>query len=113
MKKSTAIILTGMHRSGTSLTGALLEKAGVFMGIEMQYPEVDKTKKPIEHADIYRFHKTALDALGLNPNGWCLSCVNHLTGNYQSKILEVIQGNTRKVWGWKDPCTSLFLQVWD
>src|SRR5690349_14671023 len=61
VKQNTALIVLGMHRSGTSLLGGLLSQVGVVMGRSLYAPQKGVNEKGFwEHEDIVDTHDELL-----------------------------------------------------
>lgn len=109
---SHALIITGMHRSGTSLVASLLQKSGLNIGAKLLEPGAANPRGFFEDVDFYEFHEQALlsrketifvhDQFVFNPSS---------TEMEQACAL-VEQRADLPLWGWKDPRTSLFLDFW-
>ena len=109
------LIVTGMHRSGTSLTASLLQSAGVDMGNNLMPPSEGNVKGYFEDLDIVQFHEKALKANHLPPEGWTMvNQVNYIPEELKLIAKEVIfkKRNQANITGWKDPRTTLFLEFW-
>ncbi len=113
------IIVTGMHRSGTSLVSNLLGDAGVDMG-----PGKRTGKKYFEDHAFVDLHRKMLDVClprevpGMADWGWTEGGSFDNTG--ATRFVDQARALTRKRergrgehWGWKDPRTTLFLEFWD
>ena len=59
---SHAIIVTGMHRSGTSALMRVLNLLGVDIGTSLLPPNEDNEAGYWEHVDIYRQQEQLMDA---------------------------------------------------
>ncbi|MBL1208675.1 sulfotransferase [Geminocystis sp. GBBB08] len=108
------LILTGMHRSGTSLLSSLLQSAGVNIGKKLIPANEGNPKGYFENADFVNFHESILFSLGINSIGWTTQekIVPPLT--YVEEARRLIEENQdfENPWGWKEPRTSLFLDFW-
>jgi len=110
------LIVTGMHRSGTSLTASLLQSAGVDMGKNLMPPSEGNIKGHFEDLDIVQFHENALKANHFPPEGWTiLNQVNYIPQDLKIIAKEVIskKRNQANITGWKDPRGTLFLNFWE
>jgi hypothetical protein len=74
---ATAILVLGMHRSGTSAVTRLLNLCGADLGRELLPPKEDNERGFWENADVLHLHERLLTRLGLNwhdavdlPAGW-------------------------------------------
>jgi len=109
----TAFIITGMHRSGTSLTAAILQSAGVDVGERLLGANESNAKGHFENIDFFEFHKTVLRSQGIDDAGWTLTETVEVEQQYIDQAKELIAINSKSpYWGWKDPRTTLFLNFW-
>ncbi len=109
---SQILIITGMHRSGTSLVASLLQQSGIQIGSRLVPPGRANPHGFFEDADFVDFHRTALRERGLT----------HIvseefrfepTLDEVSRAKALIQERSQESkWGWKDPRTTLFLDFW-
>lgn len=111
----TPIIITGMHRSGTSLVARLLERGGMYIGGSW----LD------ENDEALHFSRANRAMLGEGPYalrdyGWTAPKSEEFIGARRG-YAERAAANTsaffadlreERVWGWKDPRTCLTLPVW-
>lgn len=112
-QSKSILIITGMHRSGTSLTSSLLESAGLDIGKRLMGSYVGNLKGHFENLDFVEFHESVLHSQGLSKAGWTLENTILVTQKYVDKAKEIIEQNKSKnIWGWKDPRTTLFLDFW-
>ena len=111
--ESQVLVITGMHRSGTSLTASLLESAGLDVGQRLLMENDSNLKGHYEDLDFVNFHEDILDAQGLNLAGWTGARsipISPLLLPQASALVE--RNNSKPLWGWKDPRTVLFLDFW-
>ena len=116
--KPTAILVAGMHRSGTSaLTGAL-GAMGIALGGRMLAPGSDNPKGYWEHEDAVGIHERLLASLGRHwddvralPEGWQASEAARAAS---AEIGELISRDFAQstVWAIKDPRICRFLPLW-
>lgn len=121
-KRSTAILILGPGRSGTSLTARLLNLAGVYLG-----PEEDlltRTGIPVnprgfwEHRGLSRINQRILSRLGGSwseppplPSGWEAS--KELASEREdARALLARTFGGHALWGWKDSRNSLTMPFW-
>jgi hypothetical protein len=109
------VILTGMHRSGTSLVASFLHKSGVDMG-EGNLCGAGKgnEKGHFESIPFIEFHQRIMSRKGFDAR----------RANHEAILTEDDLDNAKRIiaqrieeagggpWGWKDPRTSLFLPFW-
>ncbi len=106
------LIITGMHRSGTSLLASLLQRAGINIGSRLLGASRGNLRGHFEDADFYEFQDQALRDRGQT----FLVCQPFVFEPSQVEMERaralIKEREGRPVWGWKDPRTSLFLDFW-
>ena len=111
--KSSIFIITGMHRSGTSLTASLMQNAGVHIGERLMGATPNNSKGHFENLDFVDFHEYALRSQGISQEGWTIQKNIQTPQQFFDKAKLIIAENeTPNYWGWKDPRTTLFLDFW-
>ena len=111
--KQSILVVTGMHRSGTSLTASLLQSAGLDIGQNLVGPANGNVKGFFENQDFLEFHEMVLRSQEINDVGWTLQEQIDVEEQYVEKAKEIIYESSRSpIWGWKDPRTTLFLDFW-
>jgi hypothetical protein len=111
---SQAIIITGMHRSGTSLVSSLLQHAGVHVGERLIAANAANPCGYFEDVDFYEFHEELLHSRGQTYLYLASDFSFEPTLIESARAAELVKDRAgRSVWGWKDPRTSLFLPFWD
>tara|TARA_R110001583_G_scaffold185149_1_gene345097 strand:+ start:1424 stop:2362 length:939 start_codon:yes stop_codon:yes gene_type:complete len=118
--KKKAIVVVGMHRSGTSAVSGLLDELGVFMGKNLFAPQENVNEKGFfENAKVVNINDLLFDAL---LGSWddplsynfdltypdAYSSLESTTQKFLSK-----EYASYELWGMKDPRTSLHLPFWD
>lgn len=107
------LIVTGMHRSGTSLTTSLLQSAGVDVGQRLIGATHGNIKGHFENIDFVDFHHEVLQSQGINNSGWTVQDGIEVDEQYIASATEIVTKNaSNSIWGWKDPRTTLFLDFW-
>jgi len=114
---STILCITGMHRSGTSLTAGWLQACGV--------PVLDgggvgagrgNPRGHFEDADLVSAHDAALRAAVPGSHGWLVYTAAPLRFPPATlaplRRLADARGERYALWGWKDPRTVLLLEEW-
>jgi hypothetical protein len=119
MEKQIALIVLGMHRSGTSLLTGLLSQVGVDMGHRLYAPQKGVNEKGFwEHADIVDAHDELLlafdsqwDDLWALPEHWSSS---DKVQPFYSILTSFLQRDFAKaaIWGLKDPRMCRLLPLW-
>lgn len=114
-----AIVVVGMHRSGTSAISGLLAELGVFMGSSLFAPQEGVNEKGFfENSLLVDINDRLLDESLLSwdhPLALTLAEEQqpHLSA-YQNEAKLIIEKDYRGklLWGMKDPRTSLLLPFW-
>lgn len=108
------LVLTGMHRSGTSLVARLFQAAGVDLGKELLRPDPHNPEGHFEDREFVDFHSGVLAAR--DPSRlilWCPPDAIGWTRGERERAAELAASRRGLgVWGWKDPRTVLFLEEW-
>lgn len=109
----SVIIMTGMHRSGTSLTASLLQSAGLDIGDRLMGDDTGNAKGHYEDLDFVEFHQNVLQSQGISVAGWTKQHQIEVQPQYWATARNLISARKeRSLWGWKDPRTTLFLDFW-
>lgn len=116
------IIVAGMHRSGTSLVGSLMNALGVDMGLNLVPADAQNPRGYFEDADVVSLHgRMFQDALngaesGHVDWGWTEEGAvdpGALEGwADEAKQAVAGRGSRRGNWGFKDPRATLALDLW-
>jgi len=112
-KSSKVIVISGMHRSGTSLVASMIESVGLHIGDQL-YPAAasDNPDGYFEDIDFLEFHENVLIKRGFNylkvPDEPIP--LNKKETKFAKRLIAAKL--SRSLWGWKDPRTSLFLYFW-
>lgn len=109
----TAIVVLGMHHSGTSLVASMLDAIGVYMGKEMLGPNEHNPWGHFEDVQFLKLNKTILSDAG---GSWfsppsprkIKDAIPH------KAVVKLISDRKREqsLWGWKDPRNCLTLAVY-
>ena len=107
-------IVTGMHRSGTSLTASLLQNLGVNIGQQLVGANYGNIKGHFENVDFVEFHKSILTNNHIDELGCTFTDDISLSQAEIETAKQLIKNNQdlNTIWGWKDPRTTLFLEFW-
>ena len=126
MRLTKPIVITGMHRSGTTLIVKLLEKNGVFLGSIK-----DENKESIFFQRINRWLVSFNDSYWDNPKTF--KCLNNddndllvlkLKKALSNRFLNSIYFGYKNIfsnkdfksypllWGWKDPVNTFTIDIW-
>jgi hypothetical protein len=118
MADSTAILVLGMHRSGTSATAGWLKTLGVNLGPYLMAEDPTQPRGYFEHAEIVRIHDELLAVFDSSwddprplPEGWEH---DHRVRFFRKQLIEVIRRDlmTGPLWGAKDPRLCRLLPIW-
>ncbi|WP_434221866.1 sulfotransferase [Limnospira platensis CENA597] len=111
--ESQVLIITGMHRSGTSLTASLLQSAGLHIGRRLMQGTEFNPKGYFENIDFFEFHLDLLRSQGVNVDGWTLQDNLDVPEEFIDQANAIVEKNSLShIWGWKEPRTTLFLDFW-
>lgn len=116
--KATAILVLGMHRSGTSAVTRVLNLLGAELGPNLLKPQADNEKGFWEHYDAYQVHERLLTALERTwhdalqmPADW----LNHpASQTAKNEIVELIRRDflDAQLWAIKDPRMCRLAPLW-
>jgi hypothetical protein len=110
-KIGPVLIVGGMHRSGTSFVSSILKEAGLHVGERLSPGEAGNTKGFFENTDFVHLHARILKHFGFN--AWSLERIESLPDELLKEVHEAVKTNAQPgAWGWKDPRTTLFLDLW-
>ncbi|MGQ9865397.1 MAG: FkbM family methyltransferase [Pseudanabaenaceae cyanobacterium] len=116
------LVVTGMHRSGTSLTASLLQTLGADLGQTLVAADRHNPKGYFEDQEFVALQRRLLQA-GCPPGAegwpdwgwteqetWAIAEV----GAYREEAQRLIAARQAggQPWGWKDPRTTLLLDFW-
>jgi hypothetical protein len=109
------LVICGLHRSGTSLTAALFGGAGVNLGDRLFGPDVGNSLGHFEDVGFLEFHMRALHALGHNLEGYVTRPLGDMPRELSTEAGHLVAERMQspRLWGWKEPRTTLFLDFWD
>lgn len=119
MKDNNALIILGMHRSGTSLLTGLLSQVGVKMGRRLYAPQKGVNEKGFwEHEDIVDTHDELLlnlgsqwdDLLPLSDKWWESDVVQPFVNRLNDLVKRDFAATY--VWALKDPRMCRLLPLW-
>lgn len=114
MSRSRSLVLTGMHRSGTSLLASVVRQAGIDMGASLMKGERGNPRGHFEDLEFHDFHERFLERRGVSPfavpDGWSPD-----PSPAEAEEARELAGRRsgKPVWGFKDPRAALFLDLWE
>ena len=119
---ASVLIITGMHRSGTSLTASFLAALGVELGNNLLKGDYGNPQGYFEDVEILTFQRQLLASCcrphepGFPDWGWTASewLNQHKIQTHLTVAKQLIQARKPQslIWGWKDPRTTLLLDFW-
>ncbi|MFB2833547.1 glycosyltransferase [Floridanema evergladense] len=119
---SLTLIVTGMHRSGTSLVASFIQAIGVNLGERFFSSDYLNPKGYFEDLDFLEFQREVLKnscrntEIGWHDWGWTTSEFIDYSkfSKYTEPAKELIKSRQEhyEIWGWKDPRTTLMLDFW-
>jgi O-antigen biosynthesis protein len=108
-------IVTGMHRSGTSMLAGVLHHSGISMGRQFREPLPENPKGFFEEEAFRRENDRVLRQSGYTIKQWKESFQGlSITNADLTRASAVVARFNRlpEPWGWKDPRTCLTLRLW-
>ncbi len=110
----TVLVITGMHRSGTSVVASALASAGLAIGERLMDAGPGNPVGHFEDLDFVELHARILRANGLGGEGYTTYASLRVPPALESVARSLIASrrDSHKTWGWKDPRTTLFLDFW-
>ncbi|GAB4181781.1 MAG: hypothetical protein OHK0024_20890 [Thalassobaculales bacterium] len=119
LEGSTAVVVLGMHRSGTSAAMRVANILGVDLGPRLLPPEAGNNDLGFfEHADVVAIHQELLAAIGYGwddvramPEGWWREA---RVRPFRDRLRAVLARDFAGVplWGLKDPRMTRLLPLW-
>lgn len=108
------LIVCGMHRSGTSLTASVLAGAGLHLGDDLLPASAGNQRGHYEDLGILSFHRNVLIANGLLSEGYTTRSDLAIPARLRESVAAHVAARRQATaaWGWKEPRTTLFLDVW-
>jgi hypothetical protein len=113
---SRVLVVTGMHRSGTSLVANYLVRCGLDMGEELLPADVGNPLGYYEDVHIHDLHRELLWKAGI-ADAFTVTDADvpiPVDDVFRERAREIVRARAGKAqWGWKEPRTALFLDLWD
>ena len=113
MDRPTQFIVTGFHRSGTSMTMQALKRAGLHIGNALIGADPSNPDGHFEDIETVNLHDKWLAESGID---WCCTwhpptvSIDHAQTGIDSIVDRLGKSHTQ--WGIKDPRAALFLNTW-
>lgn len=111
---SKILIIAGMHRSGTSLVTQWLYRCGLFIGEKLLEANAGNMDGHFEDKDFLALHERFLSARKLPDTGFTDKIPSPLDPSEKESVQALAEkrSSTHKEWGWKEPRTCLFLEIY-
>jgi hypothetical protein len=111
---SPALVIGGMHRSGTSLLASLCQGAGLALGQRLLAAGNGNPSGHYEDLDFVELHERILVANGLGSEGFTADATPVIPDRLRHEALALVAARRGlgTPWGWKDPRTVLLLDEW-
>ena len=118
---SQTLIITGMHRSGTSFVAELFKSAGLHIGETLLKGDVGNPRGYFEDEDFLTLQRNMLakacpsGVVGWTDWGWTeTEELNEAVWVEDEPAMRALvkSRERHKIWGWKDPRTTLILEPW-
>jgi hypothetical protein len=105
------VVITGMHRSGTSVIAQWLHRCGLHIGDTLLGPGTGNDEGHFEDVDFLLLHQELLLNRNLPDTGLTNKSVGMLTALENENVSKLItlKNMAHRQWGWKEPRTCLFL----
>lgn len=113
--QSKVLIITGMHRSTTSLIAQWLQRCGLFIGERFIGSDPGNVQGQVEDFDFLRMHEYLLTKRRSSSTGLIDKPIPQLTPEEVEKLKALVHARNKEhqQWGWKDARTCLFLDVYE
>ncbi|SDC82728.1 MULTISPECIES: sulfotransferase [unclassified Candidatus Frackibacter] len=115
--ESKTVVVLGMHRNGTSMTSGILSKLGIDMGRELIGKKVSNPLGHFEDKDFLDLNIKILKEAG--GGSWdstpAREDILDQKDNFQKEIKSLLKKkneSSSNIWGWKDPRTSLTIDLY-
>lgn len=108
------LVITGMHRSGTSLITQWLHKCGLHLGEQFLGAGIGNTDGHFEDLDFVEAHRQILLKLSGSGDGTIEKPICSIGAEQENALRTLVQEKqaAQAQWGWKDPRTCLFLRTY-
>ena len=118
MLNNTAVIVLGMHRSGTSALAGMLSVLGIKFGKSLLPPHADNPRGYWEHEELVNLNDRLLAALGSSWDDMRLPQQSWWTDErispFRAAIARILRRDFAKeaLWGFKDPRLCRLVPLW-
>ena len=116
-QKYKEIIVLGMHRSGTSMVCGVINHLGVNLGEDYPGKQISNPLGHFEDGDFLLLNQEILAAAG---GSWdhppeeeaIIRQADYFHEKIRYLVNSKVQANQGNLWGWKDPRTSLLIELY-
>src|SRR5579872_2233679 len=112
-QNDSILVITGMHRSGTSLVASILQSVGLHLGHNLMPATEANPYGYFENLEFVNFHRAVLESQALSSDGWVSNGSIQVPLSFYDPAQCLIENNRlpeAKAWGWKDPRSTIFLK---
>jgi regulator of replication initiation timing len=117
---ANAVLILGMHRSGTSYLARLLQESGVFIGDRLVGPQRGNPRGHFEAEEFLAFHQRLIqerrkdERRAFDEDLLVQAPLEEAFSAAEAEEAERLLGKLRRsgLYGWKEPRTCLFLSAW-
>lgn len=106
------IVILGMHRSGTSMVAGILQQLGANIGNELMEASI---YNPFGHFENKQFVDINNKILAISGGDWLSppppENILQQNTHFSNEIVDLINRNKSDFWGWKDPRTTLTIDL--
>jgi hypothetical protein len=111
---AVTLVITGMHRSGTSLLASAAQRAGVDIGSELNPATRGNLRGHFEDIEFLHFHERFMERRSVPVFSPGMDWTPGATPEEEAEARELVARQAGKpLWGFKDPRTALFLDFWN
>lgn len=112
--QSKTLMVVGMHRSGTSLISNWLYRCGLQLGEHLLEAGNGNVEGHFEDVEFLKMHEEILTSNDFPATGYVYDKVIDISAYQLEKLKSVIKVKNQryKQWGWKEPRTCLFLDLY-
>jgi hypothetical protein len=112
--KHNFVVITGMHRSGTSLFANYMQHCGLFLGDSLLPGNTGNERGHYEDVHVLNLHESILRKNGLAYVVESIEFIKPTPGKPDfEQAVEIVKGlAVEPISGFKEPRTSLFLDFW-
>ncbi len=111
MENNSPLIITGMHRSGTSLIARFIHHSGINLGNNLLDASKSNLYGHFEDVEILEFQRSILER-EFGHQMWVPNLPRLTDTDKTNALMLIAKRKQNPYWGWKEPRTCLFLDFW-